>query len=58
MAVDMKKRQYTSDIAFRISEAQREAITRLADTEELSLGQVARELLDLGLKTRTARATT
>ena len=48
----MRKRKFTSEIAFRISDAQKAAITRIADTEEKGLGEAARELLDLGMKAR------
>jgi len=48
----MRKRKFTTELAFRLSEAQRDAIRRLSDAEELGIGETARMLLDLGLKAK------
>ena len=48
----MRKRKFTEEIAFRISEEQRTIIQRLADTEELGIGEAARALLDEGMRAR------
>jgi len=48
----MKKRKYTTEIAFRLTDAQKAAIMRLADTEELGIGEAARMLLDAGMRAK------
>ena len=48
----MRKRRYTTELAFRLTQAQRDAIERLSDEEELGIGETARLLLDLGLKAK------
>jgi hypothetical protein len=48
----MKPRKFIESISFRLSHSQRIAVQRIAEEEELSLGEAARALLDEGLKAR------
>lgn len=48
----MRKPKYTEEIAFRLTEAQKAAIMRLSDSEDLGIGEAARLLLDLGMKAK------
>jgi hypothetical protein len=51
-AENMRKKKFTEEIAFRLTEAQRAAIVQLSEDEELGIGETARMLLDLGMKAR------
>jgi hypothetical protein len=46
----MRKRTFIETLCVKISKSQRFAIERLADQNELSIGEAARELMDAGLK--------
>ena len=48
----MRKKKFTTEIAFRLTDAQKAIIMRLADTEELGIGEAARMLLDAGIKSK------
>jgi hypothetical protein len=45
-------RKFTEGIAFRIPEQTRKAIEKLAEKEQLGIGEAARSLLNEGLKSR------
>jgi hypothetical protein len=48
----MKKRNYIETLCVKISKEQRSIIEGLANRDDLSIGEAARELLDLGIKAR------
>jgi hypothetical protein len=48
----LKKRNYIDSLTFRVSNNQRQAIEVLSMKEEKGIGEVARELLDAGLRSR------
>jgi len=48
----MKKRNFIDQITIRLSRQQRQTIERLSREEEKGLGEVTREILDLGLRAR------
>lgn len=52
----MKKRNFIDSITIRLSTHQRQAIERLSLEEEKGLGEVTREILDLGLRARGLEA--
>lgn len=48
----MKRRNFVDCITFRLSSRQRQVIEALSMEEEKGLGEVARDLLDEGMKAR------
>jgi hypothetical protein len=46
----MRKRNFIETLTVKISKKQRTAIETLAEQNELSIGEAARELLDMGIK--------
>jgi hypothetical protein len=48
----MKRRNYIDSITFRLSSRQRQALEELSMNEEKGLGEIAREMIDLGLKAK------
>ena len=48
----VKPIKYTAQLALKLEHRQRLAIEALAETDELSLGEAARELLDEGIRVR------
>jgi hypothetical protein len=48
----MKPRKYDSALCFVVSPKQRAVVQKLADQEQESLGKVARDLLNAGIKAR------
>lgn len=48
----MKPRKFIESITFKLSTSQRIAVQRVADEEELSLGEATRSLLEAGLKAK------
>lgn len=46
------KRRMKDNLSFRLYDTQSEAIRKLADAEERAIADVARELLDEGLRAR------
>jgi hypothetical protein len=52
----MKKRNFIDSITIRLSSRQRRAIEKLSLEEEKGLGEVTREILDLGLRSKGLEA--
>lgn len=50
--VPMRQTKYPQSLVTKITEHQRKAIEHLAETQNLGLGEAARELLDAGIKAR------
>lgn len=48
----MRARKFVDSITFRLSTKQRAAVEKLADQDELSIGEAARALLSEGIKAR------
>jgi hypothetical protein len=48
----MKPKMFVETVTFRASREQRAAIDQLADCEQMSVGEAAREFLNLGIKAR------
>lgn len=48
----MKHRKYQRGLCFVVSEKTRAAIDKMADEHEMGIGEVARELLNEGMKAR------
>jgi hypothetical protein len=48
----MRPIRYPSSLALKLGEDQRRMVEKLAEQEKTSLGEAARELLDLGIKAR------
>jgi hypothetical protein len=48
----MRTRKFVDSITFRLSTKQRAAVEKMADREELSIGEAARMLLNEGIKAR------
>jgi hypothetical protein len=52
----MKKRNFIDQITIRLSSQQRQSIEKLSLEEEKGLGEITREILDLGLRARGLEA--
>ena len=48
----MKRTKFSQTLTAKITDKQRTAIMNLAEVEEMSLGEAARELLDAGIQAR------
>ena len=48
----MRKRTFVETLCVKISKTQRSAIIALAESQELSIGEATRELLNLGIRAK------
>lgn len=48
----MRPRKFVETITFKLSRTQRTTVETLAERNEISIGEAARELLDAGIKAR------